>query len=244
MKNIIKNSFVNALPVERYANMKRAFFKISNYDKYAKAEYEKSTLNEGSYSLKPFIDTKSIYVHIPKCAGMSINTSLYNSPGGGHRALSTYLYLFDYEDFSNYFKFTFVRNPWDRLVSSYTFLKKGGMNSADNDWFQSNLSKYDDFNVFVQEWLNKENIQSYHHFKPQIDYISDIHNKVSLDFIGRFENLESDFNKVASKLNIQAKLTRVNSTPRGSYRKFYNDKTAEIVGDIYKEDIQMLGYEY
>lgn len=244
MKNIVKNTIVNSLPVRHYANIKRALFKLSNSEEYKKSEYEKTSLDESSYTLKPFIDTKSIYVHIPKCAGMSINTSLYNSPAGGHRGLSTYLYLFDYEDFSNYFKFTFVRNPWDRLVSSYTFLNNGGLNSADNNWFQSNLGKYNDFNQFVQEWLNKANIQSYHHFKPQIDYIYDAHQKVSLDFIGRFENLESDFNKVASKLNIQAKLAKVNSSPRGSYRRFYNDKTAAIVYEVYKEDIEMLGYEF
>ena len=75
--------------------------------------------------------------------------------------------------YNKFFKFAFVRNPWDRLVSSYFYLKNGGMNKMDNDWALENIKQYETFQEFVLRWVNKKNINSWIHFKPQNYWICD-----------------------------------------------------------------------
>ena len=72
--------------------------------------------------------------------------------------------------FDSYFKFTFVRNPYDRLFSAYTFLKKGGINDQDNNFAKKYLSEYNSFDNFVKFGLIKPEVLSWVHFKPQKDF--------------------------------------------------------------------------
>lgn len=85
-----------------------------------------------NYSYKPLDNLKCIFVHIPKTAGISISRSIFGNLGGGHTKIRDYELIFSAKDFNNYFKFTFVRNPWDRIFSAYRFLKNGGINEEDN----------------------------------------------------------------------------------------------------------------
>jgi hypothetical protein len=80
-----------------------------------------------------------IFIHIPKTAGTSVARTLF---GQGSRHVP----YFEYEKvngrkFNRYFKFAFVRNSWDRLVSTYFFLKKGGLNDMDRLWAEENPSE-------------------------------------------------------------------------------------------------------
>ena len=79
------------------------------------------------YGLAPFDQHRCIFVHVPKCAGVSISRSLFGSLVGTHIAMKSFQLIYTEEEFARYFKFAFVRNPWDRLVSAYRFLKRGGM---------------------------------------------------------------------------------------------------------------------
>ena len=113
---------------------------------------------------------RAIFIHIPKTAGSSVAQALF----GGSRHVP----YFEYErinprKFKRFFKFSFVRNPWDRLVSTFFFLKNGGMNEMDRRFAAENLAGYDNFAAFVEGWLNEKNIWSWIHFKPQHYYICD-----------------------------------------------------------------------
>lgn len=88
-------------------------------------------------------------MHVPKAAGISVATTLYGNMAGSHTPLSRDELVFSRRDFERYFKFTFVRNPWDRLYSAYTFLKNGGRNQSDEAWTRSNLGGFSDFESFV-----------------------------------------------------------------------------------------------
>src|SRR6185312_6788568 len=93
-----------------------------------------------------FDETRSIFVHIPKTGGVSLTNSLYGNRAGRHATLGTYQVVFPARAFYSYFKFAFVRNPWDRLYSAYRYLQAGAMGEAhDLAWIEKHLQGVRDF---------------------------------------------------------------------------------------------------
>jgi len=200
-----------------------------------------------SPTLKPFLEHKCIFVHIPKAAGLSIGYSLFGRHTGNHTTIAEYQIAFSKKEFKSFFKFAFVRNPWDRVLSAFLYLKNGGRNQADYNWSEKYLSQFNNFNDFVTGWLNRENIEKGIHFKPQYEFVTlPTKQKHELDFIGYYENIVSDFNYVRNRLGIGKVLEFNNKTEskQNDYRFYYNDKRREIVADVYKEDIELFGYDF
>ena len=109
--------------------------------------------------------------------------------------------------YSNYFKFAFVRNPWDRVVSWYCFEKKKFTNKK-RDLTDINFKQY------IQ---NYENIWA-HGFQYE--------STKCCDFIGKFENLQQDFNVICDKIGIpQQQLPHNNKTKHKHYTEYYDDET-------------------
>ena len=198
-------------------------------------------------SLKSFDEQKCIFVHITKCAGVSVSKSLFGNLGGGHLRIPHYELIFSQREFEEYFKFAFVRNPWDRLVSAFLFLKKGGVNKVDRKWSEQNLSRFEDFHTFVTEWVNPKNVNSWKHFVPQYRFVCEPGNLTpKVDFIGYFEQLGDDFTYIQQRLGINSGLQHLNRTvgSKRDYKEYYTQATKEIVADIYKEDIRIFGYDF
>ena len=187
---------------------------------------------------------RCIFVHIPKCAGSSVEVSLYGK-AGGHRTLAGYHLVLDPEDFASFFKFTFVRNPWDRLVSAYCFLKNTEL-KGNRNWARQNLAAYDDFDAFVRGWVTPENVRSYSHFRPQHHFVRLGERRPAVDFIGYYENLAADFAVLCEKLNNTAKLGVENHNPRRArdYRSYYTDETRRIAAEVYADDVELFGYSF
>lgn len=202
---------------------------------------------DGYYSLKGYDRLECIFVHIPKAAGISINMALFENYGGGHKSAQIYKRIFGPIVFKKYYKFTFVRNPYSRLLSAYKFLKKGGfhLNDKETVWAEENLSEFSSFDEFVRKWLNEESKWSYTHFKPQYIYVCDNNYNLMMDFVGRFENLDNDFDKVCQQLNIKNKLQHHNKTSqkKENWKSYYSDYSLKKVGDIYRKDFEMFNYE-
>jgi hypothetical protein len=187
-------------------------------------------------------DCKCIFIHIPKAAGTSVALTLF---GQGSRHVP----WFEFQKanpwkYKRYFKFTFVRNPWDRLVSSYFFLRKGGMDPQDAAWAEQNLRQFEDFGSFVRGWVNEENIQTWVHFLPQHYFICNQDGKVMVDFVGRMETMEKDFSYVAGRLGCDKKLAKVNAGNNRHYSDHYDEETREIVRRVYARDIELFGYSF
>jgi len=68
--------------------------------------------------------------------------------------------------------------------------------------------------------------------------------KLLVNFVGRFENLEKDFQTVCIKIGVTASLPKINVSSHESYQKYYNDETIEIVNDVFKQDVFTFGYVY
>lgn len=198
------------------------------------------------YSLAGFDRLKCIYIHIPKSAGISINRSLFGNIGGGHKTATQYKKIFGPYTFRKYFKFSFVRNPYSRLLSAFLFLKKGGFNERNKEWFENNVKQFDTFEDFVTGWVTTENIFSYYHFLPQYYFLYDkrIMN-IMVDYIGKVENIEEDFDFVCHRLGVKRQLMSLNQTSGGiDWKSYYNDHTMKIVSGVYKLDFDLFNYSH
>jgi hypothetical protein len=235
---------LNVLPARAYLQLKWNYGRL--FDRKAFEELQKLRYTtQGTFSFKEFDRKKAIFVHIPKCAGIAVKRVLFDDLSGGHTKLTTYCRVFEPELFLSYFKFTFIRNPWDRLVSAYHYLQGGGFAEGDKKWFERELGRYGDFDDFVRNWLRTENIRKHIHFIPQVEFLEDENNSgVKVDYIGFFENIESDFNYIAGRIGVDNTLKKGNASSHNGYWDYYSETTREIVRDVYRRDIERFGYEF
>ena len=159
----------------------------------------------------------------------------------------------------SYFKFCFVRNPWDRCVSQYFFRRQRGYQGAyyGKKWkFKAYrgttfrefiINKSDKFKVaptFKSPALNKAYTLN-DPFVAQVEWISNESGEVLMDFVGRFESLQEDFNTVCDRVGIpHQKLPHKNRTHHKGYAEYYDDETRQIVAEKYAKDIEHFGYEF
>jgi hypothetical protein len=188
---------------------------------------------------------KFIFIAVPKCASTSIINTLgfelkSKEPREYHSSIE--MVQASYGDYDKYQSFAFIRNPWDRLVS--TFLDGVQSTGHQNAW-SKDLLVFKDFNDFVTSfqqtrWVN------WVHFLPCSSFVK-THNQISVDYIGRYENLQNDFGAITTKL--LGKPTPLcfheNRTKRDKdYRKYFTRDTIKIVSEVYREDIKRFNYEF
>jgi len=183
---------------------------------------------------------RCIFIHIPKTAGSSVLYSLFGEP-------SRHVPYFVYQranprKFERYFKFAFVRNPWDRLVSSYFYLRNGGSGGEDKEWADRNLVRYPDFRSFVHGWVNEENVMTWRHFVPQSYYILDCAGTVKVDFVGRYERLAEDFRYVSGRLGRNVAIAAMNASTHAPFSSYYDAEMSAVVQRVYARDIEAFGY--
>lgn len=226
--------------------MRRFRVRYFRRSKFSRLQAQRSSQSEDEYSFRSFDEHRCIFVHIPKCAGISVCQSLFGNLAGAHQSLRQYQIIFSPSEFAEYFKFTFVRNPWDRLVSAFFFLKNGGLTANDKSWSARNLSPYPDFETFVRKGIRKKNILSFPHFRPQWSFICLQKERPAMDFIGYFENLEADFAFVRDKLKINSTLQERNrnSDRLREFGDYYTAETRQVVAEVYAADVRVLGYTF
>src|SRR5262249_33945036 len=148
--------------------------------------------------------------------------------------------------FARLFKFTFVRNPFDRIHSAYHFLRAGGMGGLDEEFGRTVLKDFSTFEQFVFEGLEQEEVPGFWHFGPNTHFLAyERDTELELDFVGRFETLERDFGYVRARVNPTAKLGHFNHTPgKGDYRRAYTPGMVDQVARRYAADLDLFGYEF
>jgi hypothetical protein len=244
-----RNPYLKQMFYSLPQDLRRGLWKTLNKREFDELQNLRTVETTDGYSLLPFDRYKCIFVHIPKTAGVSICRTLFGNLGGAHSTVSKYQTIFSKREFEEYFKFTFVRNPWDRTFSAYRFLAKGGMNEGDKNWAQANISQYETFEEFVKRWLNRTNIWAYPHFLPQYHYLClPTSREILVDFLGFFENIEDDFRYIVKRLGLESEIAlkheNATSKKKPDYRDFYSDETRDIVAAVYAEDIHLLGYDF
>lgn len=198
-------------------------------------------------------DRKIAFIHIPKTAGQSIEDLFEFKRDKYHYAEyqhnghefyhSTIKNMQSKIDVSNFFKFSFVRNPFDRLVSEFFFRPKNGI-------FFKRLGmkkhSFDDFANGVYEYKLSYDVSKSHeecHLYKQFDFIY-IDNKISVDFLGRFENLKNDIYTLKKKFNINKNIIHINKTNHYHYSSYYSATTKSMVEKIYEKDLNAFNYDF
>lgn len=181
---------------------------------------------------------KFIFFHLYKVAGTSLRNVL--SPYqdfrmNKHDKPNMFLNKFGRDLYDKYYTFAFVRNPWDWQVSLYFYMLR------DYTHHQHNLMKSfnGDYTKYV-EWRVNEDC------KPQYMFLSenaDLESPITLDFIGRYENLNQDFEYVKNHLALQGNLPHLNKTDHKKYKEYYNKDTWRMIQEAYKIDIDYFGYD-
>ena len=182
-------------------------------------------------------DYKAIHVHIPKCAGMSIEEAFgmaiikdkRGSRGSRHFHKSFVINKFGSKIWNSYFKFAFVRNPWERFVSLYFFRKKHQRSHIRGRSFKACMMN------FFKEYTPRDS--SLHFWIMEGD-------KQVVDFVGRFENLHEDFAKVCSIIGANVTLNHINKTNHTHYSHYYDDECLQFVTENCKRDIELFGYTF
>lgn len=219
----------------------------TKYSEYIEYKGYKELKNTSGHVYYCFEQTKSIFIHIPKAGGISTIKSLYgeNAGGFGHPNYQRFLRLYGKKKFDDYFKFTFVRNPWDKTLSAYNFLKKGGINHQDREFNKTILVEFPTFEKFIIEGFHKDIIKNWVHFMPQYWYVYDGNNLV-VDFVGKFENIQQDFDHVRNVLGTGNPLKHLNETKvnKTHYRKIYTKEMEEKIAKVYEKDIQLFSYSF
>jgi hypothetical protein len=218
-------------------------YKIRHADEYRRLRTVVHPSEKGNFSLRPFDENRCIFVHITKTAGTSVATSLFNYLPYHYTAVD-YRVIYGKKTFNQYFKFAFVRNPWDRLYSAYRYLKSGGWNEKDKKWAEQNLNQFDSFGSFVKQWLTKENIKKHRHFWPQYLFVCDNKKRIIIDYLAYFETIEDDFDRLCGLLKIEAALGRHNANPGNDYRDAYDAESRNLVAEVYSTDIELFGYDF
>ncbi|MFC1866518.1 sulfotransferase family 2 domain-containing protein [Thermodesulfobacteriota bacterium] len=140
--------------------------------------------------------------------------------------------------YNGYFKFAFVRNPWDRLVSCW---KNKVVDSNYYRFSDKQLLKMQSFENFVEFVKSKDIKRCDHHIRLQSKLI-DLN---VVDFIGRFERFEEDLIKVTQIIGIEYIKTYKNeSKNKSNYMEYYDDRLQSMVADLYRRDINIFQYDF
>jgi len=142
----------------------------------------------------------------------------------------------------DYFKFSFVRNPWDRMVSMTKFSKFYGVHIKNGNIDISNYLK-----KFPQIEIDPRSKNLDKTFNPIKNSVFLNILNLELDFVGRFENIDEDFKFVCKSIGAPL-LSFINDPLHKSnqkhYTEYYDDETREIVAEKYAKDIEYFGYEF
>ncbi|HEF4976683.1 TPA: sulfotransferase family 2 domain-containing protein [Campylobacter coli] len=189
---------------------------------------------------------KCIFIHVPKVAGSSIERVIYQTDKWlvGHVKASDYT-KFDKDKFDSYFSFGFVRNPYDRVVSAYHYLKNDSPDPCDIKWGRLHINNltFEEFILSLQDEEFKEEILSKNHFSFQYKYLCDKNMNILVNFIGRFEKLDNDFKKILNILRRKDSLVHINKSKHLNYRDYYNSQTYKIIREIYRDDFEIFDYD-
>jgi len=152
----------------------------------------------------------------------------------GHLSLRQVAPYLGQQTFDGYFKFAFVRNPFDRFVSYCAFMLRGG------DVFQRQPRDV------MRHFLFREPPEQHILFQPQASLlVGDDGQTLLTDLIGRVEDMQASYDALCARIGIATRpLDQVNGTSHGDYRRYYDRELADGVAARYAADLDLFGYAF
>lgn len=143
------------------------------------------------------------------------------------------LRAFDAKAWDRNFKFSFVRNPYERTASLYFFVTRTG------------AEKRPSFSTFLHDLQEgRGRLRRYRHLLDQWD-IHAIGDRVAVDFVGRHESFEADFRTICRRIEIPVAFApRAKASPRYDFRDVYDEATRKLVGRLCEREIEHFGYRF
>lgn len=180
-------------------------------------------------------DKKIAFIHIPKTAGVAVVNNFNMDIEGDHKN-----YRYYKEKYPGYYLFAIVRNPYDRLVSTFEFMKKYDLENPEKSRYQDHYKNgFDDLCTKLEQYDNGEWMNLI--FKPQHKFICDKNGKSMMDFLFKFEdNFWERLYRLFGEF-VEPKV--YNKTEKGPWPEYYNKTTKELVYNYYKRDFEIFGYE-
>ncbi len=194
----------------------------------------------------PIFDENILFLHIPRTGGSIIENKLketytMNFYGPDTSGLSLQHYtaneLIKNVDIDKMFSFTFVRNPFDKILSTYL------------NWSIDHTKSFDDYIDMVKKVVENKlyykifaiNNTDLAHFKPQVELLENLKS----DFVGKFENYENDI-KILSKMHPKLTcLSEINIKKREvDYKQHYSERNRNIIEKLYKKDLIIFKYTF
>lgn len=200
---------------------------------------------------------RMVFVHVQKTGGVTVGQVLEETvpdvrrwPERGIKH-ATLAQLLDAEpELASYWTFSFVRNPWSRLVSWWAMverfdeLARQGVERAqarfDNNAFLRTSREYADFETFVMQGPDElARLRT-----PQLTYLTS--DAKEIDFLGRTESFQADLRSVLDHLGLElpAELPHRNRSPHAHYTTYYSARSRDRVAELFASDIEAFGYQF
>ena len=190
-------------------------------------------------------------MHINRTAGTSLEAAL----GGRkpkpfhpekHMDCNSMIKLYGKNLWRDYFTFSIVRNPWDRMVSMFTWRKKIGI-LPEKLSFESFVMNWNEWKIHRNKKLKNPNLDTSKLDRtglleqPQLSWFN---GELNFDFVARFENIQEDFSYICDRLNLKMQLPHEHKTNHKHYSLHYNTATKKEVEKIWIEDIDHFKYKF
>ena len=148
--------------------------------------------------------------------------------------------------FDSYFKFSFVRNPWDRMYSQYWYqkhtVKADSAQGKFHDWLRKCEEAYNDPTGCV---FGRNRHAFIRHITNQVDWLT-IDDEIGVDFIGKYESLASDFDRMCVSRQWAIHLPHSNKSlgDKTHYSTFYDDDGRDFVARMHSADLLTFKYQF
>ncbi len=183
----------------------------------------------GTYTIRLLLDAYSPHSLMP--AAQDFTLPMGHEHRVDHATVTELRAHLGDEVWQTYYKFSFVRNPWDRVVS----------------WFHSAFFKRKDLDF--TEWLTTGGLDhpdyGLNHIAPAAHFLLNRSGELDVNFVGRFENYEADLRHIFEKLDIPIlQIPKINFSQRPDYRELYTPETREVVAQFFADDIRLFNYSF